>query len=410
MKSSRAALLLTCLLGLAPGASWGLGIRISDQNPEATARGNAFTATADNPSAVYYNPAGITQLEGTQTLLGAYAITLKTKVDLDAGDPHSFSSTNDGWQAAPQAFLTWKPKQYPIALGLGIYAPYGFALDYPDDTPFRTLAHKGSIEYLTVNPVFAAQISRSFSAAIGATINYGKAELERGVLAKGDQFRFEGDDVAYGFNAGLLWTPHRMHHFGVNYRSATTLDFDGDTHLQYDGFTVPTPFGPFPVPGVDQREDASAKFQFPQTIVVGYAFTPTPDWNFEVNIDWTDWDSLNVVTLRQKSGDVALPFNWESSFFYEFGVTKKFAYGLHGSAGYIYSENSVPNESFNPTIPDSNRHIFSVGVGQQFTHFNWDLAYQYAHGPSRTIDQGTAADGRYRFDSHAVTLSLGYHF
>ncbi|MGB8168220.1 MAG: outer membrane protein transport protein, partial [Chthoniobacteraceae bacterium] len=376
--------------------------------PEATARGDAFAATADNPSAIYYNPAGITQLDGTRALLGGYAISLKVKVDLDSGA--SFSSTNTDFQLAPQAYLTWKRKDSPVALGLGIYAPFGFALDYPDDTPFRTLAHKGKIEYLTVNPVIALQITRDLSVAVGPTINYGKAELEQGVLAKGDRFRFEGDGVAYGLNAGILWHPHRMHHFGLTYRSATKLDFDGDTELQYDGFDVPTPFGPFPVPGVNRREHSSAEFEFPQTIVLGYSFRPADDWNFEVNVDWADWDSLNVVTLKQKSGDVLLPFNWRSSFMYEFGVTKKFSNGLHASAGYVYSENSVPNESFNPIVPDSNRHIFSLGFGQQCKSFNWDVAYQYTHGPSREINQGTAADGTYRFDSHAVTLSIGYNF
>ena len=403
-------LLLPLVLVLAPSVGWGLGTRIPDQNPEATARGDAFAATADNPSAIYYNPAGITQLDGTRVLLGGYAISLKAKVNLDSGDRTSFSSTNTNFQIAPQSYLTWKAKEYPVALGLGIYAPFGFALEYPDDTPFRTLAHKGKIEYLTVNPVFAMKVTRDLSLAIGATVNYGKAELEQGVLAPGDRFRFEGDGVAYGFNAGVLWSPHRMHHFGLNYRSATSLEFNGHSNLDYDGFTVPTPYGPFAVPGVSRRENANATFKFPQTIVLGYSFRPTDDWNFEVNVDWADWDTLDVVTLNQKSGNVLLPFNWRSSFMYEFGVTKKLAYGLRASAGYVYSENSVPNESFNPIVPDSNRHIFSVGLGQQIASFSWDLAYQYTHGPSRTISQGTAADGSYRFDSHAVTISLGYNF
>ncbi|HEX8372264.1 MAG TPA: outer membrane protein transport protein, partial [Chthoniobacterales bacterium] len=372
---------LVSFIALFPATSWSLGVRIADQNAEATARGNAFAATADNPSAIYYNPAGITQLDGTRALLGAYSITLKADVELESGDNRSFSSTNDEWQLVPQAFLTWKPPASPIAFGLGMYAPYGFALEYPDDTPFRTIAKKGRIQYLTINPVVAWKISDAFSVGVGATINYGKVELEQGALAVGDKFRFEGDDIDYGFNAGIKWTPHRMHHFGVNYRSATTLDFEGESHLKYAGFEVATPFGPFPVEGVDQRQNANASFDFPQNVVLGYAFTPTPDWNLEVNVDWTDWDSLNVVTLEQESGDIALPFNWRSSFFYEFGVTKKFAQGWQASAGYIYSENSVPNESFNPIVPDSDRHIFSVGVGQRREKFNWNLAYQYAHGP-----------------------------
>jgi long-chain fatty acid transport protein len=391
--------------------SHGLGFRIPDQNAEATARGNAFTATADNPSAVFYNPAGITQLEGTRVLLGAYAISLKERVDLLApGENSEFSSTNTDLQAVPTFYVTWKPKQYPIALGLGVYMPYGFAIEYPDDTPFRTLAVKGSIQYLTINPVIAWKITDTFSVAAGPTVSFGEAELVRGIVNAGDQFKFKGDGVAYGFNAGLMWNPHRMHHFGLTYRSAAKIDFSGYSSVSVDSFNVATPFGPLEVPGTETRENADAAFDLPQNFVFGYSFRPTEDWNFEFNIDWTDWDSLNTVTLSQSSGNVPLPFNWESSFFYEFGVTKKFAHGISASVGYIYSENSVPNESFSPAIPDSNRHIYSAGVGQRYTHFNWFLAYQYAYGPSRTIAQNTVADGDYRFDSHAVTLSLGYNF
>ena len=311
---------------------------------------------------------------------------------------------------APQFYLTWKPKDTPIALGLGVYAPYGFAIDYPDDTAFRTLAHKGSIEYITINPVIAWKITNTLSVAAGPNISYGKAKLERGVLAPGDQFKFDGDGEAYGFNAGIMWDPHRMHHFGLTYRSASRIDYSGHSYVDTDPFTVATPLGPYTVPGVHTRNDADASFNMPQNITFGYSFRPAEDWNFEFDLDWTDWDTLNTVTLHQTSGDVALPFNWRASFMYEFGVTKKFAHNFHASVGYVYSESSVPNDSFSPAIPDSNRHIFSAGFGQQYEHFNWNLAYQYTYGPARTVDQGTVADGTYRFDSHAVTLSLGYNF
>jgi long-chain fatty acid transport protein len=401
---------LAAVLFCAPVAAYGLGIRLADQNPEATARGNAFAATADNPSAIYYNPAGLTQLEGTRVLLGTYAVALDIDVRLDAPGRRSFGNTNDDIQFAPQFFASWKVPQQPFVIGLGIYSPFGFSVEYPDNTPFRTLARRGKIEYLTINPVLAWQITDTLSAAIGMTINYADAILERGVLAPGDEFRFRGDGVALGFNAGLLWRPHRMHSFGVSYRSASSLEFDGRSRLFFKGFTVPTPFGPFPVPGVDRSEHASADFDFPQNVIVGYSFRPTENWNFEFNWDWTDWNTLNDVVLRQKSGDVVLPFRWRSSAFYEFGATRKFSNGLRVSLGYIYSENSVPNSSFNPIVPDSNRHIFSIGLGQSLEHLEWDIAYQYAHGPQRHIDNGTAADGQYRFDSHAVTLSLGYRF
>jgi long-chain fatty acid transport protein len=400
------------LFAAVTSTSFGLGFRIPDQGAAATARGDAFAATADDPSAIYYNPAGITQVDGAHTLLGVYAITLRTKVSLDApGDGSSFSSINTHLQAVPQFYFTWKPKDEPIALGLGVYVPFGFAITYPDDTPFRTIARKGSIQYTTINPVAAWKLTDTLSIAAGATINYGRAELDRGVVNPGDNFRFKGDGVAYGFNAGIMWSPHRMHHFGLTYRSATRVDFSGHSSVDIDSFDVATPFGPFKVPGTHIRQDADAVFDLPQTITFGYSFRPTDDWNFEFDLDWADWGTLNTVTLHQQStGDAAIPFNWRSSFMYEFGVTKKFAHHFQTSVGYVYSQNSVPNESFSPAVPDSNRHIFSAGFGQTYDHFNWALAYQYSYGPNRTVSPGTAADGTYRFDSHAVTLSLGYNF
>src|SRR5713101_2163795 len=54
-----------------PRLVFGVGSRIPNQDPEAIARGNAFVATADNPSAMYYNPAGISQLEGQNVQVGS---------------------------------------------------------------------------------------------------------------------------------------------------------------------------------------------------------------------------------------------------------------------------------------------------------------------------------------------------
>ena len=110
-----------------------------------------------------------------------------------------------------------------------------------------------------------------------------------------------------------------------------------------------------------------------------------------------------------------LPFNWRSSFFYELGVTRYLENGFHVSGGYIYSENSVPDASFNPAVPDSDRHIFGLGVGQRCKQFHWDAAYQFAWGPSRTINNppaayNAAANGSYEFFSHALSLTLGYTF
>src|SRR6266487_5987755 len=82
--SAKRGLSLHMILTLAafmPAVAYGIGLRTPNQDPEAVARGNAFVATADNPAAIYYNPAGITQLEGHNVHAGLYLISADTKYE-----------------------------------------------------------------------------------------------------------------------------------------------------------------------------------------------------------------------------------------------------------------------------------------------------------------------------------------
>src|SRR5688572_28550003 len=300
-----------------PITSFALGIRIADQDARATARGNAFTATADNPSAIYYNPAGITQLYrsvepqpltlslskdgkskvpmepeaseyGLRTRMGVYSITIETRVDPLAAGERSFDIKRN-LQFAPTFYTTYRPQDSALVFGLGVYAPYGFGLEYPEDSPVRTLAISGSIQYMSINPVVAWQVTDRFSVAAGVTLNYARTDLKRGIFAPHDRFQFDGDGWGIGWNAGWMWRPRPRNSFAVAYRSKTDSEFEGSARTHFNSFSVPTPIGPFPVPGQDSSERASAGIKFPQHVVFGYSFRPTPKWNFEFNLDWTDW-------------------------------------------------------------------------------------------------------------------------
>jgi len=391
---------LVMAAALAPTALYGLGLRVPDQDPKAIARGNAFTATADNPSAVYYNPAGITQSPGHNTSIGVNIVSLGS--EREAGG--QTLSTSDRVHVLPQLFYTYGFTNAPFALGLGSYSPYGLGMEWPNNTPFRQTTIEGSMTYLTLNPVAAWKPLSTLSVAAGPTLNYGETELRNGKLPFGvfngaDKIRFRGNDTAVGFNAGVLWQPLEQHSFGLTYRSATSMNFSGDVSAYIPGV-------------VNSVTDASAKIDFPQQVVAGYSYRPTPKWNLEFDVDWTDWDSLNTVYLKPAVGAAtAIPFNYRSSFMYEWGVTRYFENGYSLSGGYMFSENSVPERWFSPGVPDSDRHIFSVGIGKQYNRFRWDAAYQFAYGPSRDISSTTpGVSGDYTFLSNALAISVGLSF
>src|SRR5882672_4097717 len=100
---------IVLLAALTPATLHALGTRIADQDPAATARGNAFAATADNPSAIYYNPAGITQLEGQNASYSIYAIYLNSHYTSSSGNE---VDTKDEIQAVPHLYYTYSMEKW----------------------------------------------------------------------------------------------------------------------------------------------------------------------------------------------------------------------------------------------------------------------------------------------------------
>ena len=90
--------------------------------------------------------------------------------------------------------------------------------------------------------------------------------------------------------------------------------------------------------------------------------------------------------------------------------------GLHVSAGYLYTENSTPDSTYTPALPDSNRSFYSAGLGYTAGNFSFDLAWHYSDGGTRTVSGsppsllGSTADGKYKNSLNAISASAGWRF
>ncbi len=401
------------------------GFGLPDQDAFATARGEAFVATADNASAIYYNPAGITQLTNSNFRGGVYGVYFQPSYTPPNSAPnhgHTYDSS-DNFAAIPQFFFTYRTKNSPFSFGLGVYAPYGGNMSWPQDTGFRSVALSGSLKYITINPVVALKILPSLSLGGGVMVNYAKLSLYQGLLPtatpKTNFFNFRGDGWSAGYNVGLLWQPVEIISFGATFRSSANMHFQGNTDFQLQ---------PRPYYNRAQRE-AAAEFTFPLTTVVGVSYRPTPKWNLEVDANYTGWNSFGTTSIEQSPPPVKNPFQqnipvklgWQDSWMYEFGVTRYFDHGWHVSGGYVFNENSVPNKYYTPLAADMDRDFFSLGAGHKGRTFDFDVAYQFGYGPTHTVtgstpsttpgsDAGQSADGKYGFNSQAVIVSVGMHF
>src|SRR5262249_16313780 len=186
----------------------------------------------------------------------------------------------------PQLFYTYTPNNSRFSFGLGVYAPFGLGIEWPENSPLRNLALEGRLKYLTVNPTIAWAVHRTLSIAIGPTLNYSDLKLRQGIGLPGgapnDEFRFKGDDFTAGFHAGVFWQPRPQWSFGANYRSPTTLDYNGHSEFY--------PYQP--------ASSTSVEADFPQNVSGGISYRPTPMWNIEADVDWTDWNSVDTLHFK----------------------------------------------------------------------------------------------------------------
>jgi long-chain fatty acid transport protein len=371
----------------------GAAYDLPDQDAFVIGRGMAFAATADNPSAIYYNPAGITQLEGNNLRVGIYGIDLNPQYK----NPTTGQTFDNQlkFHAIPQFYYVFTPKDWMASFGLGVYSPFGLGVIWPQNTGFQNVATEGKLYTETINPVIALKLFPSLSVAGGVMVNYAKIKLQN------DLFQFDGDGWDVGYNLGALWQPIDQLSFGGTFHSGTKVNYQGQTDVTGLG-----------------SSSANSKWNFPIKAIVGVSYRPTPKWNLEFNADYTDWGTVGTVTVNQTTPPLSIfvptitePLNWIPSWYYEFGATRYLDNGWHMSAGYIYNENSVPDANYSPLVADMNRHFFSLGLGRKGKNFDFDVAYQFGYGPTRTVTgSGGPQDGDYTFFSNAIAVSVGWHF
>jgi long-chain fatty acid transport protein len=413
--------LIALLAGLPSGLNAN-GFRLVSQDAFAASRAEAFAATADNPSAIHYNPAGISQLEGHQIRLGAYALQFEPtfRPPADAANAGTTYEIEKQEALAPQFYYSYGIPESPVTLGLGVYAPHGASVTWPQDTGFRAVATDGELTYLRVNPVISLEIRPGLSFAIGAMVDDATISLGQGLLPTvspfRNSFRFEGDAGTTGYNMGLLWKATDKLSFGVTYRSKMSLDFSGQTNLEQEPLIRPTEI------------PAKMELEFPYTVVFGVSYRPTERWNIEANADFSNWSTIDSTLIRQSETppfpvqeDIPVTLEWKDSWILKLGVTRYFDEGWYASAGYLFNENSVPSGYYTPVVADLDRHFFTLGLGRKWSRFNVDLAYQLGFAPDRIVTGsaspsspatfvGQDGDGFYDFASHGVLFSVGMKF
>ena len=436
--------------------SFAAGFRLPEAGAKAMGMGMAFTAQADDPSAIYFNPAGLTQLKGQNVMVGVTYVrengaefTGTTPLTLNTGTG-LFDSRTETQKSLnfflPNMYYTKTTPDGYFAYGVGVFTPFGLGQEYNSKTTsiFRDQVTRVDIQTVVVNPTVAFKINEVLSVGAGIDFMYGKAKLNQtGVVRLGAapldqvnifQLDLDGDGTAWGYNFGLLLKLTENLRIGANYRSPFALDIKGgDVNLSNINSTVPFVPNPAPPPatlsaaqvfgGTSFATKAGTTIRMPATFALGASYT-IGKLTVNADADWTFWSSFKTLDIdfQRNTGllpDVSRPERWKDVVAARIGGEYRVTDPLALRLGFVYDPSPVPADTLGPLLPDSNRLFYSAGAGYKFGAWTIDLAYMYLDKKDRTVNNqvnlapprtGSGFNGTWTGDAHLVSLDLGYKF
>jgi len=384
--------------------AFGSGFALFTQGASPLGQGNAVVAHSNDASTIFYNPALINGLPGTQVEVGttimfpsreytSYQNGLTTEADNQAFFPSTLYITH----AVTDKF----------SAGLGVFSPFGLGTKWGDAWEGRYITINSELKTFNINPVVSYKVLPMLTLAAGVDVILLSAKLEKKIrMASGDGGqKFEGDGNGVGYNFGVLLDLGKDVSFGASYRSKVDITANGYA-------TVSLPTGA-PLPNVS----GNAKLTLPQQVLAGICYKGFAPLTLEAGMRWEGWSSFDQLKIDLINGrSDATPRNWKDVFSFNMGARYQLNPDIALLAGYLHGDTPVPDSTFDPTIPDAVTDVFSVGTEINYRKFKVALsyAYQVMHERAKVnpfpVSSSNKAYGNYNSDINMLALSVGYAF
>lgn len=420
MRTLKSWVIAWCLVVVTAQFCSAAGFAIYEWGARDMALGGATVGRADDPAALSSNPAGITQLEGVQVTGGVLGI--HPVLDVEANG-ETETSDEDALYLPPHFYATWKVNDR-YSVGMATFSRFGLGTVFDDDWEGRYNSYEATMESVSVNPNMALKFTDSFSAAFGVEAMYlnfnQKKKLRMYSLAMqplpdGDA-DLEADGMGYGFNMALHYTPCQYAKVGLAYRSPISMKVNGEAEFSdISGRAARI--------GAYSDTNAHGVVTLPDSFAFGVAMYPMEKLSVEVGAIYTLWSKYDE--LKISFSDPLNPFdptsdetvsekNWDDVWRFNVGVEYAALDWLDLRLGYVYDNTPVPDDTIDYLLPDSDRQIFSTGLG--FHKDNWavDVNYSYLLFADRDIDgraEDNVSDGEIDdADCHIAGVSFTYKF
>jgi long-chain fatty acid transport protein len=446
------------LLSSAPALA--AGFALLEQS--ASRLGTAFSGTAaaaDDATTIYYNPAGMARLTQSEALLALSGIDIGSEFrnrnsQAALGQPLGGSGGDaGGWNAVPSAYLA-VPASKDLVFGFALNAPFGLKLEYEPGWMGRFQALNSEIKTYNLNPAVSWRVNDWLS--IGAGVNYQRlqAELTNSVnytaaIGQGLQqlvaagslspaavptllaantgleghARVRGDDSAWGYNVGVLFSLSADTRLGLAYRSSIEYDLRGSARFTVPAITNLT--GAAIVTAASVPGGALAPG--PVRVALEVPDSATASLSHRIgsiellaDVAWTGWSSVQELRVVRDSGTTlsVTPEEWRDTWRYALGATYKMSDSWKLRGGVAYDETPVPDATRTARLPDADRKWLAAGaqwMPADGTLIDFGYAHLFSNDVSMNQDDGNASvygllNGQQQSSVDIVSLQIARRF
>ncbi|MDH5515938.1 MAG: outer membrane protein transport protein [Gammaproteobacteria bacterium] len=380
------------LLSLTSGSALAAGFALIEQS--VSSMGTAYAgagSAAEDASYIYFNPASMSRLEGTQVSGGLHVVLPKTEFSGDAsynptylGSPPPPSgppilagadnNTDAGVTGAVPHFAYVRELNDKMNFGLTINVPFGLKTEYGNGWVGRYSSTEGEVKTVNLNPTLSFKVDEHVTVGVGLSVMYANLIYQNiidgdfpsdtsGTTTNDIPSKIDVDDWGFGWNFGALLQPTDSTRLGIAYRSKIEVELEGDISA---------------APAVTGSAKADANL--PDSILLSAFHQVNPQWAVMADVMWTQWSRIDKLAFRLGNGTTStIPLKWEDSFRYAIGTSykKDDRWTLRG--GLAFDESPTPSPEFRiSALPDEDRTWLTIGAGFKYSK-NISLDFGYAH-------------------------------
>ena len=408
-------LLLTVFSLMISTNLFGGGFQLNEHGARALAMGGAFTAVANDPSAVYWNGAGLSFLKGTHIVFGASFIAPNSTFRGVTPDVDKYRGKNLLFY--PVHFFASHSLSDKFSVGLGFTTPFGLGTEWDENWIGKNLAVETQLKTFILTPVVAYKALDNLSLSVGFVYSFADVLITRknqlpSYLNNEEAFiHLEGDDMfAYGFNAGLMFKPAKFISVGASYHSEVKYEFEGTATILE---------APEQVINSLPQGNITAELTTPQNIAVGIAVDISERVKVSADYQYVGWSSYDKLEVKftDPEPDVvsSSPRMYDDSYIIRLGGAYKFDDQVTFMGGVYFDNNPVSNQFLNPSLPESDRIGLSFGIeAHLFENLSFQGSYLFIRGKQLTVTDSeevySTPDYRFNgtYNTYANIFSLSF--